>query len=83
VTNIEDINAINIADALWAIRSDEVVGRFSCSFVDEAMSDDDVIKAFCIGANGKPLTMKGAVRKARAAHREDVEIDRLRGLDCW
>jgi hypothetical protein len=71
------------AEALRAIRSDDVVGRGSCSYIDEAMSDAEVIAEFVLGANGKPVTPAGAVRKARAAHREWAEIDSIRANECW
>jgi len=67
------------AEALRAIRSDDIVGRYTCSMVDEAMSDAEVIAEFVLGANGKPATPNGAVRKARAAHRLWVEAER----ECW
>jgi hypothetical protein len=62
------------AEALRAIRSDEVVGRGTCSMVDEAMSDAEVIAEFVLGSNGKPITPAGAVRKARAAQRLWAEV---------
>jgi hypothetical protein len=71
------------AEALRAIRSDDIVGRGSCSMVDEAMSDAEVIAEFVLGANGKPITPAGAVRKARAAHREWAKIDSIRANECW
>jgi len=72
--------AEDIAAALKAIRKDDLVGRGTCSMVDEAMTDEEVIAEFIIGADGKPLTPLGAVRKARAAHRLWVDhLEDIRG----
>jgi hypothetical protein len=72
-----------IEDALRAIRSDKVVGRYTCSMVDEAMTDDEVVAEFVIGTDGKPCTVRGAVRKARAAHRLWADCFNERYAECW
>jgi len=59
-----------------AIRNDPVVGKGSCSSIDECWDDQDLIEAFkeppCIN------TRKGAVLWARSMELRYLE----RGLDC-
>ena len=56
------------------IRSDREVGRYSCSPVDEAMSDDEVLQEFGWTPTGMARTPLGALQEARRFHRIWTEI---------
>ncbi len=62
-----------------AIRGHDRIGRGSCSPVDECYSDDELVEAFGFGRTDKPLTVRGAVRKAIWYH--DLWADRMADME--
>lgn len=56
---------IKTADMVEAIRADTIVGRGSCSPVDECFTDDELVEFLRLG---RKRTIKGAVAAAREYH---------------
>ncbi len=61
-------------EIIFAIRTHPEIGRNSCSVIDECYGDEELIAMFGYTDSGAHRTPKGAVRKALAAHRLDVEM---------
>jgi hypothetical protein len=53
-------------DIIQAIRSDEIVGRGTCSEVDECHTDDELVEAFGRTRTGRLCSPAQAVKAARA-----------------
>lgn len=52
--------------AVAAVRADNMVGRGTCSVIDECYGDDELVAMF---EDREVTTVRGAVAEARATHR--------------
>jgi len=62
-----------------AIRADALVGSGSCSYIDECLSDAELVERFARNASGRRRLPAQALRAAQDAHKiwADVMEDRF------